>query len=438
MVSDNADETGDYAGRGAPECQVIPMEWPRRRMLKRKGALLLWALLGLASMGRAQHPDPTATHQDCMICHASHHAVPGSVPLERSTNDADCIACHVAPGSGLIPTTTTTTTTAAAKVAASMTANLVVKTFLAGNESTPLKAIPVPPGGSTHGQRGPGATGAKYVRVVGNGFKRTKLITGCTACHDPHGKSPGKLKALAFDARGNLLSGVKPTTVAQICYGCHAGPEAAPLLNANADLGQLFSQGTQSSHVIGSQVSDRPDLPSLRSGTFKDRLDCTSCHTNPDSAGLRGPHVSRFPSLLDAAFGHEKDAGFLGRRTNDLCYTCHDQRSIESNRSFPLHREHIYGFTGSQPTTSLPLGVRPVPLLKLGRPLAPFPGFGEPTPCATCHDPHGSRKYPSLISFDTTVVTRSSVGGVDFYRSGLGHGTCTLSCHTYDHVQTRY
>jgi hypothetical protein len=69
---------------------------------------------------------------------------------------------------------------------------------------------------------------------------------------------------------------------------------------------------------------------------------------------------------------------------------------------------------------------------------APLAGFGEPTPCATCHDPHGSLNNPSLIRFDPAVVTRSSVGGVDFYRSGLGHGTCTLTCHGYDHVQAKY
>jgi len=294
------------------------MEWPCRFMLKCKGGLVLWVLLRLATTLWAQHPTPTATHQDCMICHASHQAVAGTAPLQRSTADADCIACHVSPGSGLIPSP------AAAKAAASV----AVKAGLAGNDSTVMKAIPVPAGGSTHGQRGPGTPGSKYVRVVTNGYKRTKLIAGCSACHDPHGKTPGKLKALAFGTRGNLLSGVKPANVAQVCYGCHAGLEAAPLFNANADVGQLFSQGAMSSHHIGSLASDRPDLPSLRVSPFRDRLDCTSCHTNPDTTGLRGPHVSRFPSLLKAAYGHERDSGFLGRRSNDLCYTCHDQHSM--------------------------------------------------------------------------------------------------------------
>jgi hypothetical protein len=295
-----------------------------------------------------------------------------------------------------------------------------------------------PPGGSSHLKWDRASAGANYVRVVGAGKGQFVLRQGCSSCHDPHGKTIHKLAARAFDTRGQLIAGAKPVFAAQVCFGCHAGPDAAPLAALPPDLGLLFSPGRGSSHGIGRSVSDRADLPSLRVSTFKDRLDCTSCHASPDATGLRGPHVSRFPSLLRAAYGHERDVPFLAGRHNDLCYLCHDQRSIESNQSFPLHREHLTGFRNS------PIALKTTPPLRIGgepqaaRPRSFFLGLGEPTSCATCHDPHGSLKSQALISFDPKVVTRSSVGGVDFSRSGLGHGTCTLSCHGYDHIQTRY
>ena len=379
--------------------------------------------------GTVARSSTSVVHRDCKVCHTPHNVAKGAVALQRSAAkgvaalqvspaDSLCLPCHQSPAAAL-------------------------------RREGPA-GLPIVPGGSSHGLRGPEARGASYVRVVRDGPRRLLLKMDCTGCHDPHGKSVGKLKILAFDTRGQLLAGVKPVAIAQLCFGCHAGTEATPLTGSDPDVGLLFSKGILSSHVIGHQASDRPDLPSLRAGEFRGPLDCTSCHANPDPTGLRGPHVSSFPSLLKAAYGRERDAGLMGGRANDLCFTCHDKNSIETNRSFPFHREHLYGFTGSRasggrkgegaarPEERLPFGFRTGREAQSGRAPVLFAGFGEPTPCATCHDPHGSKKNPSLIKFDPSVVTRSSVGGVDYYRSGLGHGTCTLTCHGSDHVQTRY
>lgn len=402
----------------------------------------LWlALLLIGAPGQAQHPVATWYHQDCDTCHTPHKATPNAtMPLQRSTNDATCLSCHPA----------TTTTPTAPMAPAAPTPPTVVSRFLAMARSlglapapspapSPGLAPPVPFGGSSHLTPRPGSPAAKYQRVVGRGSARTVLRMSCTGCHDPHARGPLKLRAQAFDSRGQLLLGARAANAAQVCFGCHAGPEAARFPDAEADVGRRFSPGVGSSHSIGKSAADRPDLPSLRGGLFRDRLDCTSCHADPDSTGLRGPHTSRFPALLKAAYGKEGDSALRGGRPNDLCYTCHDQASIEGNRSFPFHREHITGFTGGlRPLPTVPMPFRTPQQVRTGRPGLPFAGVGEPTPCATCHDPHGSTTFPALIAFDPRVVTRSSVGGVDFYRSGLGHGTCTLSCHGYDHVQTQY
>ena len=287
-----------------------------------------------------------------------------------------------------------------------------------------------------------------YARFVDMGTPRGRVLTPqCNGCHDVHAKDrANSLGPAAFDASGKAMK-IRPILAAQICFGCHAGPEAARLGHTESDLGAVFGPSATSAHRPGTNVTSRPDLPSLRVGLFGGTLDCTSCHDNSDPTGPRGPHASAFPKLLKASFGREGDIARTGDRANLLCYTCHDERSILGNRSFPLHAQHINGFTGGGVAQGFK---NPRGTIKMApRPKTPWngrfggmgifsAGVGQPTSCATCHDPHGSRKNPALISFDKAVVTRSSVGAIDFQRTGLGQGNCTLTCHGYDHVQTRY
>ena len=355
---------------------------------------------------------PQDSHRQCRDCHRSHGMAKAERPRPRLTLDPVCLACHQGPS---VPAT-----------------------------DHGARKLPGWAGsGSRHGEEaGAMRPGTDYTRSLTHGRLTFVLRDDCSACHDVHSKKRGMLSERAFDERGQFL-GAKPVSTAQICYGCHAGSEAAPTFNADPDVGALFARRTVSSHTIGRSSSDRPDLPSLRNSLFHGKLDCTSCHDNPDPAGPRGPHVSPYPSLLKANYGRELDAGGIGERSNDLCYTCHDRNSILSNQSFPLHRQHLVGFTGGvqargwEPERGAPLLPAPRNMAS-GRPSPLTPGFGEPTPCATCHDPHGSRQNPSLIRFDRSIVSSSSMGPVAFYRSGLGQGTCTLSCHGYDHIQKRY
>ncbi|HJU84192.1 MAG TPA: cytochrome c3 family protein [Holophagaceae bacterium] len=294
--------------------------------------------------------------------------------------------------------------------------------------------------GSTHIDGPLSARSRNYARMLDVSQRKAMILQNtCTGCHEIHAKDDAaRLRTTAFDERGQLLP-VKRSTVAQVCFGCHAGTEAARLLHGDSDIGALFVKGAGSSHQPGLRASDTSGFPSLRLGLFQGTLDCTSCHANPNPAGPKGPHTSPFPFLLRAAYGREADLAVTGDRSNELCYSCHDKNSIQGNQSFPLHAQHIQGFTGSagaqyrRPDAfmGLPIFARP----RSGQTPA---GFGRPTACATCHDPHGSPTSPSLIRFDPAVVSRSSYGLVEFQRTGLGHGSCTLSCHGYDHVQSRY
>jgi hypothetical protein len=211
-------------------------------------------------------------------------------------------------------------------------------------------------------------------------------------------------------------------------------------------MGSLVGAGAISSHRPAASASGRNDLPSLRAGLFAGVLDCTSCHDNPNPKGPKGPHASPYLHLLKASYGRETDVAASGSRSDDLCYGCHDRHSILGNQSFPLHAQHVQGLTGIAPVKAAN-GARPPERVGGGTPMwrpqslgvkAFGTGYGQPTPCATCHDPHGSRKNTSLIAFDPSVVTRSSAGALEFRRTGIRQGNCTLTCHGHDHVQSGY
>ena len=376
-------------------------------------------LMSQAPLSRAKdsRPRSASPHLDCTTsCHRTHRDPVPRPGAMGSALESLCLSCHQArdgsPGLDRVPR---------------------------------LPLLPVE--GSSHLRSNPNRRGLEFRREVATrSGKKIVLQQNCSACHDPHGKDAGMPRGEAFDARGQLL-GSKPSSFAQVCFGCHAGSEAAPTRRNEPDIGLRFSPSAVSRHRIGVSAIERPDLPSLRTSPFRTKLDCVSCHDNPDPSGIRGPHLSSYPFLLKAPYFREKELGQSGERANELCLTCHDRSSILANQSFPLHSKHISGFVGIRPGTldrkaAVPSGsatiARGIRDPRVGRTLGFMAGYGEPTPCATCHVPHGSMKHPSLVQFDRNIVSSSSVGGVDFVKTGPRQGTCTLTCHGHDHVQTRY
>jgi hypothetical protein len=110
-------------------------------------------------------------------------------------------------------------------------------------------------------------------------------------------------------------------------------------------------------------------------------------------------------SYLTADFTPEGPAAYA------LCYKCHDRDVLLSSRSsFPDHALH----------------------LRIA------------APCSACHTAHGVSARtgtPSanahLIDFDTSIVQPS--GGVRRYTStGVGTGSCTLTCHGESHSNKSY
>ena len=384
------------------------------------GARPSWALPPQAVAGSQPSPKAQEAHRDCSLCHGSHagkpsrRALPALAPtaLRATGMDVKCLACHQGPS---VP-----------------------------NLDKEASKLPTWGGAGSSHIDGPFLERVRtFVRQVDLGGGRKAVFRPrCSGCHDIHTKDRSAyLRTDAFDAYGKPMK-VRPTTVAQVCFACHAGVESVRPLRAPGDLGILFRPEAVSAHRPGAKAQSRQDLPSLRSGLFKETLDCTSCHGNPNAAGPRGPHASPNLFLLKAPFGREGDAAAAGSQRNDLCFTCHDRASIMGNQSFPWHAQHVAGFTSGTPVrgnrSSRP-GTPPQKFTVGGIHRAAASGSsGTPTACATCHDGHGSARYPALIAFDPAVVSRASLGVIDFQRGGLRQGSCTLSCHGYDHLQTNY
>jgi hypothetical protein len=384
-----------------------------------------------AQTPRLQSPSKAkaaVAHGECRLCHRPHTtamaqnakaalAKKGSTAFQTSALDEVCLSCHQGPSAPA-------TDLGASKLPA-----------WSGN-------------GSSHID-GPILERARtFARSVDRGSgRRTVLRMQCDGCHDVHAKDrTSSLSPMAFDAQGKYLR-TKPVNTSQMCFGCHAGPEAARLSKGESDLGALMGPSAISSHRPGATAAARPDLPSLKSGLFGGTLDCISCHNSSNAGGPSGPHASSNAHLLKAPYGREGDVATTGTRANDLCFTCHDRISIEGNQSFPLHAQHISGFTGLSASKVAPKNSsarRTLQDLSQGWRASPLPGgasfagFGQPTACATCHDAHGSGKNAGLVAFDPAIVTRSSVGVISYQKTGLRQGNCTLTCHGYDHVQTRY
>lgn len=383
------------------------------------------ALRGQPARSRVPSAKAQAAHGNCRGCHGSHWRLSpqkaslaqGTPSTPFSTIDANCMRCHqglpnpaVDQGASKLPQWSGT--------------------------------------GSSHID-GPFLERAKnFSKLVTTASNRKVLVKAqCSGCHDSHAKDrPAYLAGQAFDAFGKPTK-VRATSVAQVCFTCHAGPEAVRTLKQQGDLGILFRPEAASSHRPGAQAAMRQDLPSLRPGLFKGSLDCTSCHDNPKATSARGPHGSPYPHLLKAAFGRESEVASVGSHGNDLCFTCHDRISIMGNQSFPWHAQHIGGFTPETQVVSkasrTAAGPRFLSPQAPGRMspwagLAASAGLGKPAACATCHNSHGSARWPALLDFDPAVVSRASLGVLDYQRMGLGHGSCTLSCHGHDHLQTRY
>jgi len=233
----------------------------------------------------------------------------------------------------------------------------------------------------------------------------------CVDCHSPHQRmSAGSSRR--YDVPGYTLSGqyVKRSSAEyEVCLKCHL--ERTGLGDAARGVLSEFAINVASQHPVTQRATGGRTVSlsaSLSSGTI---MNCSDCHTNDDPDGPRGPHGSRYESLLSGRYDRDpyaKESPFAF----EFCYSCHDRQSILANESFSRHREHI-----------------------LGDPVRNVPG----TSCFTCHASHSSRDNPYLIDFNREAVSYDqTTGRLSYSTRGDGTGECYLTCHGYAHGPGSY
>lgn len=242
----------------------------------------------------------------------------------------------------------------------------------------------------------------------------------CADCHNPHRvTSVGGVDTAPFikptmaGVSGLSSSGVEIEEAQfeyEVCYKCHSIQNFAdPVVDRTEGFNNIadeFSPSNASFHPVeapGVNTNVPSLLPAYQSVNY---IYCTDCHGSDGGAGnSAGPHGSQHDPLLVANYT-TADPTMEGTQAYELCYTCHNRASILANESFVGHSRHVEDANAS---------------------------------CAVCHDPHGVTRNTNLINFNSDIVGPAGTGdGPAYTDTGLFRGSCTLTCHGVDHVDTTY
>lgn len=245
----------------------------------------------------------------------------------------------------------------------------------------------------------------------------------CADCHNPHAATatsavaptaPGAIAGtIGVSAAGGVIKPVQKEY--ELCFRCHAdslarGPALVSRQNPETNTRLQFSAANQSFHPVEAIGKNPNGVPSLIAPwTANSVMYCTDCHNSDSSskaggAGANGPHGSIYRPILERNlaimdFQPESASAYA------MCYKCHDRDKLMSNQSFSYHRLHV---------------------------------VDKQTACTTCHDSHGVVNAPHLINFNTSYVTPSSNGRLEYISTGTYSGTCSLTCHGVDHNAWSY
>lgn len=287
----------------------------------------------------------------------------------------------------------------------------------------------------------------------------------CADCHNSHAANsttaqpPLVSGALAGVKGQSILNTVVPRSVNEyeICFKCHGDSANKPQVFDQGTAGIGYGRNPQRQFDAGNlnayntrieftqSISYHPvaqpgnlsiaEVPSLRSSVIapggapisgrplsgSSQIYCTDCHNSDtgrnlgtSGTGPSGPHGSNLPHILERNNALEPPPAVPGAGSSGVGYTlsnyalcdkCHDvANSVMRDRSFKEHSKHVQG---------------------------------EGAACSTCHDAHAS-SAPMLVNFDRSVVAPNQQGILQFTRTGIGHGTCSLRCHGENHNNESY
>ena len=343
--------------------------------------------------GVGQNPWPAGSASNvssnaCKNCHRTHSAGHGARLLAWSQEPDNCNVCHGG--------------TVAKKNVAAEFAN-----------GAKFSRHPIDIGTWTHD---PTETATTMTRHV-----------ACADCHNAHAATsqqavPPMVAGTMQGVSGVAVGGApvaEATFEYQVCNKCHGFREPSTPGITRVEPTRIVSAkidpSNQSFHPIAATGRNTTIKGLIAPLTASSMMSCTSCHNNNDwtsaaSATPRGPHASIFAPILQRNY-QTADQTPESPSNYDLCYMCHDRGTLLSSLSAFPHDKHVTGAS---------------------------------TPCATCHDAHGSRQNAHLVNFMTrdvngqVVVTPNASGIVQYTMTTPGHGQCSLACHGTQHSNTSY
>ncbi len=249
----------------------------------------------------------------------------------------------------------------------------------------------------------------------------------CMDCHNPHAvtSTPGVPPAVSGrlqGVQGVTLSGspiAEANFAYEVCFKCHGTREPTTPGIARQDstrnIRLMIDLVNPSYHPIAA-TGRNPTMGGFQAGyNTSTIIDCVSCHNNDDwtPAGTspRGPHGSRNEPILERQY-QTNDPTTESLTTYAMCYKCHNRDYLITDRANTFkHEKHVTDAN---------------------------------SPCAACHDPHGSRQNAHLINFmlrdrtNKTVVSPNSRGRLQYITTAPGRGSCYLRCHGKDHNPESY
>lgn len=351
------------------------MRFDRKHIIIITLLLMIPAFSIIAGSQHKVHQNRSLLPKECGSCHRG-HGKPGTPLLNLSEEDS-CLECHGGPP-GLAEMVKEKRITSAAK-----------PKNIDAQFSKPYRH-PIEVDG---------------VHVMGEPLPETNPVVKrhaeCVDCHNPHAtkRLAPPLQPRGYKRRESTMEDI--SFEYELCFKCHGLSANLPFNRENIQ--EKMRASSISYHPVLAQGKGL-DVPSLLNPyTAQSLINCTDCHGSDEPGAPRGPHGSIYEGLLVENFTL-RDGSAESLSQYHLCYQCHSRKSIMNNESFRYHAEHV-----SKASIS----------------------------CYSCHDPHGSFDYTSLIRFNplrsNINVSPSTSGRLEYRKTGKFAGECYLTCHGKDH-----
>lgn len=356
---------------------------------------------------------PTVAANSCNACHRP-HAAGGGWLLSSSFESENCTICHGG--------------TVAKK-------NIAVEFANSGKMSRhPIEA-------------------AQWTHSAKEDARSMPRHVTCADCHNPHqARAAGSVNSTAL---AGPLQGVAGTNISggavasanqeyQVCLKCHgeATTTGATRVNRSRDIRNRLSSSNRSYHPVVAAGRNGAARGFTQGYTASSIIRCTDCHNNSDPSPA-GPHASRYAPILERNYV-ATDPAAESPGTYAICYKCHDRNSVLGGPSGATTTAASAASASVIAATARAAAARATAAARTGG----FPHWlhvvKNQTPCAVCHDAHGSRDNAHLIDFmarDATgkpVVTANIAGRLDYVSSATGKGSCYLTCHGVSHNPLSY